>query len=133
MCSSDLLHHTFVIPAQPTPRDVWLRLETNSTQLMHVEALPPQVIMRDENVLSLLYSVLLALILSFLILVFLVWLRDHDPVNATFVVRQTILLLHTASFLGYHRYLLSDWLSPETADFLYCGLVLLTKIGRAHV
>ena len=120
------LHHTFVIPAQPTPRDVWLRLETNSTQLMHVEALAPRVITRDENILAMLYSVLLALILSFLILVFLVWLRDHDPVNATFVIRQTILLIHTACSLGYHRYLLSGWLSPETTDFLWCGVVLLT-------
>jgi hypothetical protein len=30
------LNHTFVIPAQQVPRDVWLRLSTTSTQLMWV-------------------------------------------------------------------------------------------------
>lgn len=35
------LNHTFVIPAQPGPREVWLRLTTTSTQLMHIQALTP--------------------------------------------------------------------------------------------
>lgn len=120
------LHHAFVIAAQPTPRDVWLRLETASTQLMHVEALTPREMLRDEHDLWLVYSALLALILSFLVWVFLAWLRDHDPVNGVFVLRQTVLLLYTASYLGYHRSLLAGWLSPETTDFLYCLLVLMT-------
>lgn len=120
------LHHAFVIAAQPTPRDVWLRLETASTQLMHVEALTPREMLRDEHDLWLVYSALLALILSFLVWVFLAWLRDHDPVNGVFVLRQTVLLLYTGSYLGYHRSLLAGWLSPETTDFLYCLLVLMT-------
>jgi signal transduction histidine kinase len=120
------LHHTFVIPAQPTPRDIWLRLSTASTQLMHVEALSPRDMLRKEHSLWLAYSALLALILSFLVWVLLAWLRDRDPVNGIFVLRQTILLLYTASYLGYHRGLLSDALSPSAQDLMYAWLVLLT-------
>ncbi len=120
------LHHAFVIAAQPGPREVWLRLRTDSTQLMHVEALTPREMLRDEHDLWLVYSALLALILSFLIWVFLAWLRDHDSVNGVFVLRQTVLLLYTASYLGYHRSLLAGWLSPQTSDLMYCWLVLLT-------
>ena len=120
------LHHTFVIAAQTAPRDVWLRLSTVSTQLLHVEALSPRDILREEHGLWLVYSALLALILSFLVWVLMAWLRDHDSVNGAFVLRQTVLLLYTASYLGYHRLLLVDVLEPRTQDALYSGLVLLT-------
>lgn len=120
------LNHAFVIPAQSTPREVWLRLSTVSTQLLHVEALTPRDMLRQEHSLWLIYSALLALILSFLVWVFLAWLRDRDPVNGMFVLRQTVLLLYTASYLGYHRLLLSDWISPQGQNLAYGWLVLLT-------
>lgn len=120
------LHHTFVIPAHAAPRQVWLRLSTLSTQLLHVEALTPRDMQRQEHTLWLVYSALLAVILSFMVWVFLAWLRDRDPVNGLFVLRQTILLLYTASYLGYHRSLLEGLLSPQMHDRLYGWLVLLT-------
>lgn len=73
------LNYAFVIPAQSTPRDIWLRLSTTSTQLMHVEVLTPREMLRQEHSLWLVYSALLALILSFLVWVLLAWLRDRDP------------------------------------------------------
>jgi two-component system, sensor histidine kinase LadS len=120
------LNHTFVIPAQAAPRDVWLRLVTTSTQLIHVEALTPREMLREEHRLWLVYSGLLALIFSCLVWVLLAWLRDHDAVNGAFVLRQTVLLLYTACYLGYHRILLSDWLTPFAQDALYSWLALLT-------
>lgn len=120
------LNHTFVVSAQPVPRDVWLRLVTTSTQLLHVEALSPRDMLRQEHGLLLVYSTLLALILSFLVWVLMAWLHDRDAVNGTFVLRQTVLLLYTASYLGYHRLLLADVLAPHLQDALYSWLVLFT-------
>ena len=120
------LNHTFVIPAQAAPREVWLRLVTSSTQLIHVEALSPRDMLRVEHRLWLAYSGLLALIFSCLFWVLLAWLRDHDPVNGAFVLRQSVLVLYTASYLGYHRMLLSNLLEPATQDALYSWLALLT-------
>jgi len=120
------LNHTFVIPSQPEPRHVWLRLTSSSTQLMHVEALTPRDMLRQEHVLWLAYSALLAFLFSCLMWVFLAWLKDHDPVNGVFVVRQVVLLLYTAGYLGYHRFLLADLAAPSTQDIIYNTLVLLT-------
>lgn len=120
------LNHTFVIATQSSPRDVWLRLTTTSTQLLHVEALSQRDMLRQEHELWLAYSVLLALIFSFLVLVLMAWLRDQDGVNGAFVMRQSVLLLYTASYLGYHRVLLSDLVSPEFQDAFYSWLVLFT-------
>ena len=120
------LHHTFVVPALAEPRYVWLRLSTTSTQLMHVEALSPRDMLREEHGLWLAYSALLAVLFSCLLWVFLAWLKDRDPVNGIFVVRQMVLLLYTASFLGYHRMLMAGVVAPATQDFVYNLLVLLT-------
>jgi signal transduction histidine kinase len=122
----DSLHHTFVVPTQAEPRYVWLRLSTTSTQLMHVEALSPRDMLREEHGLWLAYSALLAVLFSCWLWVFLAWLKDRDPVNGIFVVRQMVLLLYTASFLGYHRMLMADGVTPLSQDFFYNILVLLT-------
>lgn len=120
------LNHTFVIPAQQAPRDVWLRLRTTSTQLMHVEALTPREMLRQEYSLWLAYSALLAILFSCLLWVFISWLQDRDRVNGTFVLRQTILLTYTACYLGYHRILLNGVLSAQNQDIFYSWTLLLS-------
>lgn len=120
------LHHTFFISVEPSSRQIWLRLATASTQLIHVEALTPRDMLRTEHALWLIYSALIAVILSFLIWVLLAWLRDRDPVNGAFAIRQTILWIYTASYLGYHRSISAEAFSPQTLDLMYCWLVLLT-------
>lgn len=120
------LNHTFVIPAQPTPRDVWLRLSTSSTQLMHVEALTSRDMLRDEHFLWLAYSALLAVLFSCLLWVFTSWLQDLDQVNGIFVLRQSILLIYTACYLGYHRILLDGVLSAQNQDLFYSWALLLS-------
>lgn len=120
------LNHAFVIPVQPAPRDVWLRLFTSSTQLMHVEALTPREMLREEHFLWLAYSALLALLFSCLLWVFISWLQDRDHVNGVFVLRQTILIVYTACYLGYHRILLDGVMSAQSQDLFYGWTLLLS-------
>ena len=120
------LHHTFVIPAQSNPREVWLRLATTSTQLIHVEAFTPRDMLRDEHTHWLAYSALLAVLFSSLLWVFISWLQVLDAVNGLFVLRQSVLLVYTASYLGYHRLLLDKVLSANGQDLLYCWTALLS-------
>lgn len=120
------LNHTFVIPAQPAARDVWLRLTTSSTQLMHVEALTLRDMLRDEHFLWLAYSALLAVLFSCLLWVFISWLQDRDPVNGVFVLRQTILFIYTFCYLGYHRILLDGVLTAQHQDLFYGWALLLS-------
>ena len=120
------IHHTFVLPAQATPRYVWLRLRTTSSQLLQVEALPVREMQRSDQRLGLLYSGLLALIFAFLVWVFLAWLRDRDPLLGTFVARQAVFLIYTACYMGYHRLLLADLIAPQYQDAFYNWMVVLT-------
>jgi two-component system, sensor histidine kinase LadS len=120
------LNHTFVIPAHQAPRHVWLRLSTSSTQLMHVEALSQREMLREEHSLWLAYSALLAVLFSCLLWVFISWLQDRDPVNGVFVMRQIVLLVYTACYLGYHRMLFEGVLSAQHQDLFYSWALLLS-------
>lgn len=120
------LNHAFVIPAHQAPRHVWLRLSTSSTQLMHVEALSQREMLREEHALWLGYSALLAVLFSCLLWVFISWLQDRDPVNGVFVLRQTVLLVYTACYLGYHRILFDGVLSAQQQDLFYSWALLLS-------
>jgi signal transduction histidine kinase len=64
-------------------------------------------------------------IVAFLVWVLLAWVRDRNYLNGLFVLRQSLLLLYTASFLGYHRVLLSPWLEPAQLNAVYSWLVIL--------
>lgn len=120
------LNHAFVIPAHRVPRHVWLRLSTSSTQLMHVEALSQREMLRQEHTLWLAYSALLAVLFSCLLWVFISWLQDRDPVNGVFVLRQSVLLVYTACYLGYHRILFDGVLSAQHQDLFYSWALLLS-------
>lgn len=120
------LNHAFVIPAHQAPRHVWLRLSTSSTQLMHIEALSQREMLREEHALWLGYSALLAVLFSCLLWVFISWLQDRDQVNGVFVLRQTVLLVYTACYLGYHRILFDGVLSAQQQDLFYSWALLLS-------
>ncbi|WP_416548301.1 7TM-DISM domain-containing protein [Limnohabitans sp. DCL3] len=122
------LHHTFLIQSHQAKRYVWLRLSTSSTQLMHVEALSQREMLREEHALWLAYSALLAVLFSCLMWVFISWQQDRDPVNGVFVLRQTVLLIYTACYLGYHRILFDGVLSARQQDSFYSWALLLTTM-----
>jgi signal transduction histidine kinase len=120
------LSHTFVIPAGNQPRTVWLQLKATSTTLMHVEALSLEDMQQDEHRLMLSYYFSLSFILIFLIVVLLNWINYREFLYAAFVVRNVIYFVYTASFFGFHRYLLDGWVDARTIDLAYNWLIVGT-------
>ncbi len=120
------LSHTFVIPAGDHPRTVWLQLKATSTSLMHVEALSLEGMQQDEHRLMVSYYFSLSFILIFLIVVLLNWINYREFLYVAFVIRNAIYLVYTASFFGFHRYLLSDWMDAHAIDLSYNWLIVGT-------
>jgi two-component system, sensor histidine kinase LadS len=120
------LSHTFVIPAGDKPRTVWLQLKATSTTLMHVEALSLEDMQQDEHRLMASYYFSLSFILIFLIVVLLNWINYREFLYAAFVVRNAIYFVYTASFFGFHRYLLDGWIDARTIDLAYNWLIIGT-------
>ncbi len=120
------LSHTFVIPAGDQPRTVWLQLKATSTTLMHVEALSLEDMQQDEHRMMVSYYFSLSFILIFLIVVLLNWINYREFLYAAFVIRNAIYFVYTASFFGFHRYLLDGWIDAHTIDLAYNWLIVGT-------
>ena len=118
------LTHTFVIPAGDQARYVWLRLKTTSTSLINVEAFTPLDMLASEYQLLIGYCLVLSLVLVFLIVVFINWINYRDTLYAAFVVRHALYFVYTASFFGFHRYLLDGVIDAKYLDLIYNWFVI---------
>jgi signal transduction histidine kinase len=120
------LAHTFLIPAGDKPRDLWLRLHTTSTSLIDPEVFTLADMRKSEFRLQLAYGLVLCLTSVFLVLVFIQWVHDRDRLYAAFVIRHLIYCVYTASFFGFHRYLLDGVVDAKYLDVAYNWLVVGT-------
>jgi signal transduction histidine kinase len=118
------LTHTFVIPAGDQARHVWLRLKTTSTSLINVEAFTPVDMLAREYHLLIGYCLVLSLVVVFLIVVFINWINYREPLYAAFVVRHALYFVYTASFFGFHRYLLDGVIEAKYLDLAYNWFVI---------
>jgi len=120
------LVHNFVIPSGHEPRWIWLRLKTTSTTLMQIEALSLADMQADEHRLMVIYSGTLALIMMFSIVTLINWFNYRQFLYAAFIARNVVYFVYSAAFFGFHRYLLSEWLSASELDLGYNVLVIST-------
>jgi signal transduction histidine kinase len=118
------LSHTFDIPAGTQPRDVWLRLKTNSTSLINIEAFTLDEMQSSEFNMQLTYFGVLAVIAMFMLLVLISWFNYRESLYAFFVVRQTYNFFYIAALFGLHRHFLSNVMSPSSLDLLYSWMVV---------
>jgi signal transduction histidine kinase len=109
---------TFEVPAQPQARDVFLKLTSTSTRLVHLTLMP------QSEALSLTRSVEwatgAALLLSLVFWVWAVvqWRASRDAVTATFAITQFIVTVWGFGMLGFARVTVGEWFSTGTLSLL---------------
>ena len=118
------LNFNFVIPRGDTPRDIWLRLNTSSTNLMHVEALPLEDALAADNRQAIFLGIYLGLILLTLAWSALAWITSREALMGIFTLKQAVALLYSLAYLGFFRLLFSDKVPPGTIDALTSLLVV---------
>lgn len=124
------LNHGFQIPATSEARDVYLRITSTSTLMVHAQVLTPIDASRMDHAQELVYAVSTGLIVMFLAWVFVSWLNDRDHVNRAFVIKQAASILYTVGYFGYFRVFLSEEMSPSAINMLF-NVVLITATGSA--
>lgn len=113
------LGYSFELPASPSPRQVWLRLQTTSSHLLDAEAIPIVQVPQASTVqitLSALYTSVLVLILFVLISI---WWVQRDKVLGTYLIRHAFYTYYGAAYLGLPTLLFSAWLPPTFFDFAF--------------
>jgi two-component system, sensor histidine kinase LadS len=118
------LNHGFLIPGDASARQVYLRLRSTSTMLVHVDVLTPRQASLADQRQELLYSLYLGLLVAFLIWALLQWLTTREALIAAFLGKQAVVLAHAAAIQGYLPLLFGNWLSPRGMDLLTSVLVI---------
>jgi signal transduction histidine kinase len=98
------LNLNFTIAAGSAPRDVWLRIRTDSTLLVAVDALDLDAAIKADVLQQLKSSFYVSLMVLFIVWGLLNWWALRDPIIAWFVVYQGVSLLFMLGILGYIRY-----------------------------
>jgi signal transduction histidine kinase len=120
------LNHNFVIPAGTQARVIWLRLKTNSSNLMHVEALPFSEISSLDRQQDLLSGVYIGTLFLFLIWAGLHWLTYKEKIVGILAINQLVALLFSLSMLGYVRLMFDDYVPAAWMDLSSSALSLST-------
>lgn len=124
------LNHGFLITALPHARDVYVRVRSSSTLMVHAEVLTQLEAARLDHTQELVYSIGTGLIVMFLAWVLVSWVNDRDHVNRAFVIKQLASILYTVGYFGYFRVFLSESASPSTINLIF-NIVLISATGLA--
>lgn len=112
------LPNNFVIPRGSEPRDIWLRLKTNTSTFSAIEVLEIETA-RQTDFRQVIWSlVYLSLLLICMGWGMLSWLSTRDRLIQLYVVREFFMIVYALTVLGLWRALGADFLPPEWIDKL---------------
>ena len=113
------LGYAFELPPSTRQRDVWLRLQTASSHVLMVEALPIEQALKasaQDILWGALYTSVQGLIL--LLLAFM-WWSQRDRLMGLYMVRHAVYTAYGTAYLGLPALILSDALSPSFMNHLF--------------
>ena len=102
------LNHNFVISMGEQPKNIWLRLKTSSTSLIHVEALPMERAIAKDGLQYLLLGGFIGFLFLFFGWALVHWLDHREPLIGVLAINQFIALVFTLSILGYFRFMFGE-------------------------
>ena len=119
------LNHGFILPLGEQPRDVWLRIETDSTVLIGVDALPLSLMNAQEQLQNYFNSLDLVFLFFLLVLGVVLYWMQPDRVVAGYVAVQLTLLLYAAFYYGVFRIQFASVLPAALANDLFTAVIML--------
>ncbi len=123
------LNHGFLIPAADTPRDIWLRLTTTSTSMIHVEVLTPEEAQQANRMQETFYGLVMGTLVLFFLWAVLQLALRRELLMGAFVLNQAAAVIHASVFVGYVRMIGSDYFTTAGIQnyslVVLCGVVLV--------
>lgn len=109
----------FIIAASAQPRDVFLRITTETSLSVDIRVLPLGEAEKSGRAEGAILAVYFALLLGFCLWGLANLAIRREGIYALFVARMVYSMAHLFVFIGLLRYFLSDELSASTRNFVY--------------
>ncbi len=121
------LNHGFFIPASDKPRDIWLRLKTTSSSLIHVDALTLDDAQQADRTQEMLYGLMMGVLVLFFLWALLQWLLQRESLMVAFLASQLAAVFYAATYVGYTR-LFSAGILPTLAVERFNNAIICTYV-----
>lgn len=118
------LNHNLPVALGASPKQVWLRLQTDSTSLIHLELLPTDRIAERDGVQNMVSGVYIGSLFVFFCIALLHWLTTRERLMRALALNQLVALLFALSIMGYFRFMFGDDLPGPWLDTTSCVLVV---------
>jgi signal transduction histidine kinase len=109
---------TFEVPAHTEAREVFLKLQTTSTRLVHLALMPQSEALSLTRSVEWATGAALLLSLVFGVRAVVQWRASRDAVTATFAIAQFIVTVWGFGMLGFARVTIGEWFSTGTLSLL---------------
>jgi len=111
------LNLNFLIPRGSGPRDIWLRIDSSITRVLHLEVLNQTDARAKDTQQGMWYGIYLGLVVMFLGVALVNWFISRELLLLAFAIKQLFALVFSLFAMGYSRMLLEGFVSPHV--FLY--------------
>jgi two-component system, sensor histidine kinase LadS len=102
---------TFLIPAMDRERSVYLKVQSISTRVLHVEVMPYGVAQQKNRTQEWLIGAIIALSAIFSIWALAQWFYTRDPVMGAFAIKEFVATAWGFLMLGFARVAIGPWFS----------------------
>ena len=123
------LNHGFLIPASDAPREIWLRLKTTSTSLIHVQVLTMEEAQHANRMQEMVYGLMMGTLLLFFLWAVLQWFLQREVLMLAFTISQLKAIAYALVYVGYARLIGGEYFSAPAIDsfscVVYCAYVMV--------
>ncbi|CAM8632449.1 HATPase domain containing protein [Oxalobacteraceae bacterium] len=123
------LNHGFLIPASDAPREIWLRLKTTSTSLIHVQVLTMEEAQHANRIQEMVYGLMMGTLLLFFLWAVLQWFLQREVLMLAFTISQLTAIAYALVYVGYARLIGGEYFSAAVIDsfscVVYCAYVVV--------
>ena len=113
------LGYAFVLPATAQQREVWLRVQTTSSHLLMIDAVPLEQSLKDSAQHILLSGLYASIQVLVLVLLCFIWWSQRDRLIGLYLVRHGVYAAYGAAYLGLPALVFSDLLPPAFMHHLF--------------
>lgn len=122
----DLSTLTFLLPEGRAPRDIYVRVRSQSSLVFSVLITPVEEALKSNRTYDLIAGLYLGLLFVFFVLaISLRVVATADGLTSLFVVKQTLALVWSFYLLGYARQFLSLWVDPAWLELVGNWVIVL--------
>lgn len=125
------LNHNFIIEQSTQPRDIWLRVKTNSSNSIYIQVLPIEEGLELDQKQEVGTGLIIAALILFWLWSLIYWLKSRDSIAVALVISQGVSVLYATTLWGYWHLWLGDVLTPEFIDAL--SVLFIVSSGNAFL